>query len=74
GKEHVNRCVVGLSACNDKQPCPQHEDFKPVRAEISDYLRETTLHTMASALETKLELLGKSVHEPERGRPMAKRA
>ncbi|MEM8781297.1 MAG: Rrf2 family transcriptional regulator [Planctomycetota bacterium] len=74
GKEHVSRCVVGLAACNDKQPCPQHEDFKPVRAQIGDYLRETTLQTMAGALEAKLDLLGKSVHEPERGRPMAKRA
>lgn len=74
GKEHVNKCVVGLAACNDKQPCPQHEDFKPVRAQIGEYLRETTLRVMADALETKLELMGKTITEPERGRPMVKRA
>ncbi|MEM8494748.1 MAG: Rrf2 family transcriptional regulator [Planctomycetota bacterium] len=73
GKEHVNRCVVGLSACNDKQPCPQHETFKPVRGQIVEYLRETTLEIMADALEAKLELMGQSIAEPERGRPMVKR-
>lgn len=69
GKEHCNRCVVGLAACNDKQPCPQHEAFKPVRAEIVDYLKSTTLEQMAEALERKLEMIGKPVKEPERGRP-----
>ncbi len=73
GKDHCKRCVVGLAACNDKQPCPQHEDFKPVRAQIADYLKDTTLADMATALQEKLQLLGKPIGEPDGGRPVVKR-
>ncbi len=73
GKDHCNRCVVGLAACNDKQPCPQHDAFKPVREEIVTYLKDTTLAQMAEALERKLELIGRGIQDPEGGRPVVKR-
>ena len=73
GKDHCNRCVVGLSACNDKQPCPQHDSFMPVRANIANYLKGTTLAAMAEALQGKLDILGKTLAEAESGRPVIKR-
>lgn len=73
GRDHCNRCVVGLDACNDKQPCPQHEAFKPVRAEITEYLKNTTLDQMADALTEKMELIGKRFPGGDLGRPVPKR-
>ena len=58
GIDQYTRCVVGLSKCDDKQPCPQHEQFKPVRKEILSYLSGTMLDQMSEALAGKLALIG----------------
>lgn len=68
GRDHCNRCVVGLAACNDKQPCPQHDAFKPVRADIIEYLKGTTLEQMADALGEKLRLIGQPLPDSDGGR------
>jgi len=54
GVKPYNRCVLGLSTCDDKQPCPQHELFKPVRKRILGYLRQTSLDQMSQALENRI--------------------
>jgi Rrf2 family transcriptional regulator, iron-sulfur cluster assembly transcription factor len=58
GVESLDACVVGLAKCNDEQPCPQHEQWKPIRAELKKFLLSTTLDKMAEALSTKLDLIG----------------
>lgn len=58
GDEQYTRCVVGLSQCDDRQPCAQHDYFKPIRTQILRYLSTTTLDQMSEALVKKLELIG----------------
>lgn len=58
GDQTYTGCVVGLARCDDNQPCPQHEAFKPVRKQIVDYLKATTLDQMSEALLRKHELIG----------------
>lgn len=58
GMGQYTRCVVGLNTCDDAQPCPQHEHFKPVRIQMLRYLNTTTLDQMSDALAKKLELVG----------------
>ena len=58
GVAQYTRCVVGLAKCDDKQPCPQHDQFKPVRLQILSYLSTTTLDQMSDALAKKLEMIG----------------
>lgn len=58
GQRPYTSCVVGLAKCDDNQPCPQHEYFKPVRKQILNYLHGTTLDLMSEALLKKIELLG----------------
>ncbi|MEM9021332.1 MAG: Rrf2 family transcriptional regulator [Planctomycetota bacterium] len=58
GVRQYSQCVVGLAKCDDKQPCPQHEQFKAVRQRILNYLTQTTLDQMSEALAKKLNLLG----------------
>lgn len=57
GDTQFNKCVTCHANCNDKQPCGQHEHFKPVRKTILDYLRTTTLQEISQALATKSRLL-----------------
>lgn len=57
GVAQYTQCVVGLAKCDSTQPCPQHEQFKPVRERILKYLDSTTLDMMSEALARKLELI-----------------
>lgn len=53
-----NQCIVGLDRCDDRQPCSQHDHFKPIRKMILSYLGSTTLDQMSEALLKKIELIG----------------
>jgi len=53
GVDDLNDCAVGLSKCNDDMPCPLHDDFKPIRERIKNYLKNTSLADMTKALSKK---------------------
>jgi Rrf2 family protein len=53
GPQSFDRCVVGLSACNDTMPCPQHDLYKPIRQRLRDYLNTTTVADLSSSLKAK---------------------
>lgn len=50
GTDSLKRCVIGLTNCSDRHPCPHHYRWKPVRDQIEEYLRGTTLADLAHAL------------------------
>lgn len=55
GIEDLDDCAVSLGRCHDKQPCPLHDTFKPIRESIRSYLKETTLEKMAAAVEANMK-------------------
>ena len=57
GARQVDRCAVGLDACNETAPCPLHDKFAPLRRSIRAYLEGTSLAEMAAGLERKRALL-----------------
>lgn len=57
GAGNLDRCVVGLAACNEFAPCPLHDEFKPLREKIRTYLSGTTLEQMSKALKRKRALV-----------------
>jgi Rrf2 family protein len=40
-------CVLGLSGCDDQDPCPLHEHWKDVREEIERKVKNTRLSDLA---------------------------
>lgn len=34
GESLFAQCLLGLPHCSDKNPCPMHRDFKPIRQQI----------------------------------------
>ncbi|MFA9479616.1 Rrf2 family transcriptional regulator [Phycisphaerales bacterium AB-hyl4] len=58
GTQALKQCVVGMARCNDEQPCPQHDQWKPLRSQIRAFLDETTLLRASETLNRKLELIG----------------
>ena len=54
GPATMDRCVIGLAACNDQMPCAQHDLYKPIRQRLKDYLATTTVADLAASLRSKL--------------------
>jgi Rrf2 family protein len=73
GTERLTRCVVGLSRCDDQQPCPQHEHWKPIRERIETWLRETTLAEMARCTKVKRSGGAAPSEEPPRPRNVSRK-
>ena len=44
-------CVLGLSTCNDQDPCPLHARWKDVRDEIEKRVKNTRLSDLARNLK-----------------------
>lgn len=63
GIEDLDGCAVGMAQCDDQQPCPQHDQWAPVRAKLKQFLTETSLEQMAGALKEKMESIGEALPE-----------
>ncbi len=53
GDQDLYECAAGLEQCSDESPCPLHESWKPLRLQIQQYLRATTLADLAVAVLNK---------------------
>ena len=50
-------CGLGLKKCNEKKPCPVHNQFKIIRENLKKMLETTTIKTLALDLEKGLTFL-----------------
>ncbi len=51
GLKLFDRCGIGLELCSDAAPCPIHQDFKIVKANIRNLLSNKTLSDLSQGLE-----------------------
>lgn len=56
GEETYERCVMGLSQCGDKEPCPIHEIWKTTKKKFVGELRQTSLEQMIYSSKKKAKL------------------
>lgn len=52
GDKIFNGCGLGLKICSEKKPCPIHDQFKSIRADILQMLEKTTLDSLADKLKS----------------------
>ena len=71
GTEDFDQCVLGMVTCDDLQPCPLHDEFKPVRIEIKQFLLQTTLDGMSKAVQRKIQAIGKGERD-SKSKPRSK--
>ncbi|MGV9004942.1 RrF2 family transcriptional regulator [Flavobacterium sp.] len=57
GDEIYNGCGLGLNKCNEKEPCPLHNQFKSIRDELKNMLETTTVKSLAEDFEKGLTFL-----------------
>ena len=65
GLADYQRCIGGMTECNDQMRCGMHDSWKALRSRIIEYLEGTTVEDLAKALEIKRRALEKPV---KRGR------
>ena len=53
GPQHLDRCVVGMEACNDQKPVREHHLYKPIRQRLKDYFNTTSLADLVASLRSK---------------------
>lgn len=41
-----NKCGIGFKQCNDKSPCPIHDEYKKVRSEVENLFRSKNLQDL----------------------------
>lgn len=51
GDAVYNGCGLGLQECNADEPCPLHEKFVSIRAQLKKMVETTTLFELATKLE-----------------------
>jgi len=51
GDDIYNGCGLGLNKCNEKKPCPVHNEFKRIRNELKKMLETTTVKSLAANVE-----------------------
>lgn len=57
GDEIYKGCGLGLKKCNEKKPCPVHNQFKLIRDELKKMLETTTIKSLSSDHERGLTFL-----------------
>ncbi|MDB4297747.1 Rrf2 family transcriptional regulator [Flavobacteriaceae bacterium] len=57
GADKFQQCFLGLSKCNDKQPCPAHHMVKEFRTKLLVDFKEKTIKQLADEIKISGTLL-----------------
>ncbi len=52
GDDLYLRCILGLPQCDAAHPCPVHEQYQPIRAELISFLEATTITYLSARVGT----------------------
>ncbi len=58
-----NKCGIGFKQCNDEKPCPIHDEYKKVRADVENLFKSKNLQDMVDDVN-----LGNSIITMNRGK------
>jgi Rrf2 family protein len=49
-REVLTKCILGLSQCSQKNPCPMHADYKNIRARLNRLFEKKTIGYLADKM------------------------
>ena len=56
GDKLYTKCVLGLESCNDRNPCPIHDQYKSLRESILHLHKNSTVENLSQKLEENAQL------------------
>jgi Rrf2 family protein len=60
GPHAFERCGLGLKDCNDKKPCPIHNEFKSYAAKLKNLLEKKTIQELSKSIASGKTFLANS--------------
>lgn len=57
GSEFINECILGLSECSEKNPCPAHKNYKDIKSSLIEMFNTTSLDEMVKDIEKEKAFL-----------------
>lgn len=57
GDDIYNGCALGLNKCSELKPCPVHHEFKTIRDNLKQLLKNTTIKDLTHQLSDGLAFL-----------------
>jgi Rrf2 family protein len=52
GNSIYNDCVLGLKACNEKKPCPVHDQYRDIKKNLIKMIEENTIGDFNTKLDS----------------------
>ncbi|WP_343704790.1 Rrf2 family transcriptional regulator [Chitinophaga sp.] len=49
--EVFTKCVLGLKECSESRPCPMHEQYRSIRAQLRQMFEKTTIQQLAEEFD-----------------------
>ena len=53
GNNYFNQCLFGFNFCDEKHPCPLHEDFIKIWEDFKTLAKVQTIQSLADKIENK---------------------
>jgi Rrf2 family iron-sulfur cluster assembly transcriptional regulator len=47
----LEKCIMGLAQCSEKEPCPMHEKYKFIKREMIKMFDDMTIRSLADKME-----------------------
>ncbi len=51
GLDILSKCVLGLAECSNDNPCPVHDSYKQIRADLIQFLCDTPINQLSKRLQ-----------------------
>jgi DNA-binding IscR family transcriptional regulator len=49
-EQMISGCILGLSECSERNPCPMHEDYAGIRTQLVSMFDQKSLEAFASEM------------------------
>jgi len=59
GENYFNHCVFGFKFCDDKYPCPLHDDFLKIWDQFKELAKTQTIQSLAQKIEKQEAVLNR---------------
>jgi Rrf2 family protein len=59
GEKYFNQCLFGFNFCDDKYPCPLHNDFLKIWDEFKELAKTQTIQSLAQKIDDQQAVLNR---------------
>lgn len=54
----ITKCVLGLKECSESRPCPMHEQYRSIKAQLRQMFERTTIQHLAEDVDKGKLVIG----------------